>query len=210
MLTARPTHRPRSRRGPRALAGAAALALLGAALAFPSPASARTRPYLLGDSVVAWSASAIEERLGHTGLVIDALACRGAVASCVVPGEGTKPPSGLSTIRVQRGRLGDLVVIELGYNDRPQRRAIDRVMQELRDQGVDRVAWINLSERRSGYRDTNRALMAASLRWSELRVLDWRSYSAGRGSWFIDGVHLTAKGKLAFAHFLARSLARLG
>jgi fatty acid-binding protein DegV len=83
-------------------------------------------------------------------------------------------------------------------------------MQELRNQGVDRVAWINLSERRSGYRDTNRALMAASLRWSELTVLDWRSYSAGRGSWFIDGVHLTAKGKLAFAHFLARSLARIG
>jgi hypothetical protein len=68
-------------------------------------------------------------------------------------------------------------------------------MQELRDQGVQRVAWINLSERRSGYRDTNRALTAASLRWPELRVLDWRSYSAGRGSWFIDGVHLTATGR---------------
>ena len=87
-----------------------------------------------------------------------------------------------------------LVVIALGYNDRPQRRAIDRVMQELTDQGVQRVAWINLSERRSGYR-TPTALTAASLRWPELWVLDWRSYSAGRSSWFIDGVHLTAKGK---------------
>jgi lysophospholipase L1-like esterase len=131
------------------------------------------------------------------------------VASCVAPGEGARPPSGLSTIKAQRGRLGTLVVIALGYNDRPQRRAIDRLMQELRDQGVQRVAWINLSERRSGYRDTNRALTAASLRWPELRVLDWRSYSAGRGSWFIDGVHLTATGRLAFAHFLARSLARM-
>jgi lysophospholipase L1-like esterase len=126
-----------------------------------------------------------------------------------MPGEA-RPPSGLSTIKAQRGRLGDLVVIALGYNDQPRRRAIDRVMQALRDQGVRRVAWINLSERRSGYRDTNRALTAASLRWPELRVLDWRGYSAGRGSWFVDGVHLTAKGKLAFAHFLARSLARLG
>ena len=61
-----------------------------------------------------------------------------------------------------------------------------------------------------GVSDTNRALTAASFRWPELWVLDWRSYSAGRSSWFIDGVHLTAKGKLAFAHFLARSLARLG
>ena len=204
MRTVRPM--PRSCR--RALAGAAALAVLVTTMAVPSSASARTRPYLLGDSVVAWSVSAIRNRLGDS-VVIDAVACRGAVASCSMPGEG-RPPSGLSTIRAQRGRLGDLVVIELGYNDRPQRRAIDRVMQELRDQDVQRVAWINLSERRSGYRDTNRALTAASLRWPELRVLDWRSYSAGRSSWFIDGVHLTAKGKLAFAHFLARSLARLG
>ena len=209
MLTDRSSFRPAGRRARHPLAGATGLALLLVAV-LPSPVSARTRPYLLGDSVVAWSEAAIEERLGHTGLVIDALACRGAVASCVVPGQGTRPPSGLSTIKAQRGRLGDLVVIELGYNDRPQRRAIDRVMQELRAQGVSRVAWINLSERRSGYRDTNRALMAASLRWPELRVLDWRSYSAGRGSWFVDGVHLTSKGKAAFAHFLARSIARLG
>ena len=176
MFTDRSSFRPADRRARRALAGATGLALLLVAV-LPSPATARTRPYLLGDSVVAWSEAAIEERLGHTGLVIDALACRGAVASCVVPGQGTRPPSGLSTIEAQRGRLGDLVVIELGYNDRPQRRAIDRVMQELRAQGVSRVAWINLSERRSGYRDTNRALMAASLSWPELRVLDWRSYS---------------------------------
>ena len=204
MRTVRQT--PRSFR--RALAGAAALAVAVTTVVAPSPASARTRPYLLGDSVVAWSVSAIRNQLGDS-VVIDALACRGAVASCSMPSEA-RPPSGLSTIKAKRGRLGDLVVIELGYNDRPQRRAIDRVMQELRDQGVQRVAWINLSERRPGYRDTNRALTAASFRWPELRLLDWRGYSAGRSSWFIDGVHLTAKGKLAFAHFLARSLARLG
>jgi hypothetical protein len=204
MRTDRPTPRPWR----RALAGAAAIAILVTTAIAPSPASARTRPYLLGDSVVALSLSAIRNQFGDS-IVIDALACRGAVSSCAMPGEA-RPQSGLSTLRAERGRLGDLVVIALGYNDRPQRRAIDRLMQELRDQGVRRVAWINLSERRSGYRDTNRALTAASFRWPELRVLDWRGYSAGRSSWFIDGVHLTAKGKLAFAHFLARSLARLG
>ena len=199
---------PPTPRSWRRVLGAATLAVVVTTALAPSPASARTRPYLLGDSVIAWSTSAIRNRLGDS-VVIDALACRGAVSSCVVPGE-RRPPSGLSTIKAQRGRLGSLVVIALGYNDKPQRRSIDRVMQALRDQGVRRVAWINLSERRSGYRDTNRALTAASLRWPELRVLDWRGYSAGRGSWFIDGVHLTAKGKVAFAHFLARSLARLG
>ena len=46
----------------RALAGAATLAVLVTTAVAPSPASARTRPYLLGDSVVAWSTSAIISR----------------------------------------------------------------------------------------------------------------------------------------------------
>ena len=124
----------------------------------------------------------------------------------MTPGQPTRPPSGLATIRARRGRLGATVVLELGYNDRPLAGAIDRVMRELRSQGVRRVAWINLSERRSEYRATNQALSAARARWPELRVLDWRGVSAGHSSWFIDGVHLTASGKSAFAGFLAQAL----
>jgi len=68
------------------------------------------------------------------------------------------------------------------------------------------VVWVNLSERQHTYRATNRALAAAARRWSELRVLDWRSYSKHHASWFIDDVHLSHKGRVAFARFVATGL----
>ena len=170
------------------------------------PADARARTYLLGDSVAAWSADVLTKQLGPAGVVLDAVACRGTVYSCVTPGQRGRPPSGLATIQASRGRLGASVILELGYNDRPLAGAIDRVMRELRRQGVRRVVWVNLSERRSEYRATNQALSAARARWPELRVLDWRAASAGHSSWFIDGVHLTTTGKSAFAGFLAQAL----
>jgi len=189
-----------------------ALAVVGIVpvLGAPPAHAARARPYLLGDSVAAWSAAVLTRELGQAGLVLDAVACRGTVSSCVAPGQTTRPASGLSTIQAKRGRLGSLVVIELGYNDAPLRGSIDRVLRELRSQGVRRVAWVNLSERRPGYHDTNLALDAAAKRWPELRILDWRRASAGRAAWFIDGVHLTSIGKAAFARFLAQSFSQLG
>jgi hypothetical protein len=183
---------------------ALAVVALGPVVARPADASART--YLLGDSVAAWSADVLTKQLAPAGIVLDAVACRGTVYSCVTPGQSHRPPSGLAAIQARRGRLGSTVVLELGYNDRPLAGAIDRVMRELRSQGVRRVAWVNLSERRSEYRATNQALSAARARWPELRVLDWRAVSAGHASWFIDGVHLTATGKSAFAGFLAQAL----
>ena len=183
---------------------ALSLVALGPVAARPADASART--YLIGDSVVAWWAGALAKQLAPAGVVVDAVACRGTVHSCTTPGLPIRPPSGLATIQARRGQLGASVVIELGYNDRPLAYTIDRVMKELRGQGVRRVAWVNLSERRSEYRATNQALSAARARWPELRVLDWRAVSAGHSSWFIDGVHLTATGKAAFAGFLAQAL----
>jgi hypothetical protein len=183
---------------------ALAVVALGPVGAHPADASART--YLLGDSVAAWSAGVLAKQLAPAGVVLDAVACRGTVHSCLTPGQAARPASGLATIQARRGRLGATVVLELGYNDRPLTGAIDRVMRELRSQGVRRVVWVNLSERRREYRATNQALNAARARWRELRVLDWRAVSAGHSSWFIDGVHLTTKGKAAFAGFLAQAL----
>ena len=190
----------------RSLLWSVGLAVLALGPVAARPADASTRTYLLGDSVAAWSADALIKQLAPVGVVLDAVACRGTVFSCVTPGQRTRPPSGLATIQARRGRLGSTVLLELGYNDRPLAGALDRVMRELRSQGVRRVVWVNLSERRSEYRATNQALSAARARWPELRVLDWRAVSAGHPSWFIDGVHLTASGKAAFAGFLAQAL----
>jgi hypothetical protein len=173
-------------------------------------ATRRSGPYVLGDSVTAWSAANVKKALRKSapGAVVDAVPCRGLVFSCVAPDLGRRPLTGLQTIRANRGRLGSVVVIELGYNDCPLRASIDRVMTELRRQKVRRVIWVNLSERRTIYRRTNRALAAASKRWRELRVLDWRGYSAEHDNWFLDGVHLTRAGRAAFARFLVQGITR--
>ena len=193
----------------RTLISSTVLGLVAVAPAAAGPADAAPPTYLFGDSVAAWSADVLTKQLAPRGIVLDAVACRGTVFSCATTGRGTRPPSGLATIQARRGRLGSTVVLELGYNDRPLSGAIDRVMHELRGQGVRRVIWVNLSERRSEYRATNEALNAARSRWTELRILDWRAVSARHPSWFIDGVHLTASGKAAFASFLGQALRHL-
>ena len=195
-------------RGPSVVAPRSTIVLIGPVLG-ATPAGAATHPYLLGDSVAAWSAAsspASSDGRAHPG--------RGGLPrhrlrAASPPVRASAPRAVSATIRAQRGRLGRLVVIELGYNDRPLRTAIDRVLGELRTQGVRRVVWVNLSERRAGYHETNVALDAATKRWPELRILDWRRASAGHARWFIDGVHLTTAGKAAFAQLLAQSISRL-
>jgi hypothetical protein len=190
-------------------------AVLAAVALLPvQPASARGNAVapkgpvlLIGDSVVAWSTKAFARQPGLRGVTVDAVACRGAVFSCATPTDPIRPPTGLVTLQAWRGHLTTAtVVIELGYNDRPQGRAIDRVMRELRNQGVRRVAWVNLSDRRPEMASTNAALEAARARWPELVVWDWRTFSTGHDDWFLDGVHLTPVGKTAFAGFLAQAL----
>jgi hypothetical protein len=204
--------RLRSRGGSLLAAALVVGAVVGGASGAPEAAARRTGPYVLGDSVTAWSATTVKKALRKSapGAVVDAAPCRGLVFSCVAPGLGRRPLTGLQAIRANRGRLGSVVVIELGYNDRPLRAPIDRVMTELRRQKVRRVIWVNLSERRTMYRRTNQALSAAAARWREMRVLDWRSYSAAHDDWFLDGVHLTRAGRSAFARFLVKGITRFG
>jgi hypothetical protein len=173
----------------------------------------RTPPYVIADSLMSWPVGMFQHELAKRwpGAVVNAASCRGLVRSCTAPAVPVLPPSGLETIRALRGKLGELVVLELGYNDFPALPAFDQVMAELHSQGVDRVVWVSLSERRPTYRPVNAALFAARAKWPEIRILDWRAASAGtvHDAWFIDGVHLTPAGKAAFAAFLGAGLARV-
>jgi peptidoglycan hydrolase-like amidase len=122
---------------------------------------------------------------------------------------GTTIPDGVSAANAVP--LGtDLVVVELGYNDDPKSMAarIDAVMAALRGRQVRRVAWVNVSERRSQFAATNAAIAAARDRWSELFVFDWESASDHDAAhrWFSDNVHLTSTGRAEFAMFLRDSI----
>ena len=119
--------------------------------------------------------------------------------------QGGSIPDGVSAANAVP--LGtELVVVELGYNDEVGTMAsrIDAVMTALRNRQVQRVAWVNVSQRRSEFASTNAAIAAAVGRWPEMVVFDWESASddAVGNRWFSDNIHLTATGRSEFALFL--------
>ena len=71
----------------RSLLWSVALAVLALGPVAARPADASARTYLLGDSVAAWSADVLTKQLAPAGVVLDAVACRGTVFSCVTPGQ---------------------------------------------------------------------------------------------------------------------------
>lgn len=90
------------------------------------------------------------------------------------------------------------------------------MMSALQARQVERVVWVNLSERsgRADYVAANQALSAARARWPDLYVLDWKSASAGntgnRSRWFVsDGIHLTLTGQAEMARFIRDRLVAL-
>jgi len=48
----------------------------------------------------------------------------------------------------------------------------------------------------------NTRLRACASRHRNTTVIDWHRYSRGHGAWFYDGMHLTSKGRVAYATFL--------
>lgn len=128
-------------------------------------------------------------------------------AGCSVSGVGAAASVPVGT---------SVVVVELGYNNPGTNfgSQIDSVMTALANRSVGRVIWVNLSERsgRSDFVRANQALAAATSRWSNLTILDWRSASAGnvanRRRWFAkDGIHLTFTGQAEMARFIRNELA---
>jgi len=122
--------------------------------------------------------------------------------------------SGTSGVDIAKGlTFGlDLVVVELGYNDRASTFAddVNAMMAALTARGVKQVAWVNLAEVRtnssgSTFGPHNDALAAATRRWPNLTILDWNTASSNPGSrarWLSDGVHLTSTGRAEFSLWL--------
>jgi hypothetical protein len=190
----------------RALLAATALAVLvgwgtsGAAL------TAAPRVTIVADSVggvLFWQQHARDDLARGIDLRIDVRTCRRLVTEgCVY--DGDRPPSALDAIRDLGRALGQVVVIDVGYNDPPSGfgAGIDRVMGALVDAGVDQVVWITLRERRSSWADINDQIREARKRWPQLTVGDWELGSRDHDDWFADGIHMTWDGGEAFTRFL--------
>ena len=184
------------------------IVLAAASLSATASAGGSTRPRvtLFGDSVAAaltYPGKARATLAKGLDLRIDAKVCR-RLAETGCPYEGDRPPSVLALVESAES-LGDLVVIDVGYNDVPSDygAAIDRVMQSVVRRGVTTVIWVTMQEQRPLYRMTNGAIRAAATRWPQIRIADWHAASRAHRSWFAgDGLHLSRSGALALARFL--------
>jgi hypothetical protein len=123
------------------------------------------------------------------------------------PYEGSAPSTALDAVESYGSRLGQVLVVDVGYNDSSSGYAqgIDRIMRAAVKQGARGVVWVTLRESgsyASDYRSINAEIKTAMRRWPELIVADWNAYSAGK-SWFsTDGLHLSASGAIGLASFL--------
>lgn len=181
------------------------LVALGAQSAAGASA-ARPRVTLFGDSVAAALQQARARKALAKGLDlrIDAKVCR-RLAQEGCPYRGERPASVLSLVEQPAAALGEVVVIDVGYNDIPGEYGsdVDRVMKALVGRGVSTVIWVTMQERRTQYRTTNAAIRAAAARWPQIRVADWHDASRRRHGWFAgDGLHLTPAGAIGLARFL--------
>ena len=82
------------------------------------------------------SADVLVKQLAPAGVVLDAVACRGTIYSCVTPGLRTQPPAQLATIPGPPSRLAPARDLVLRFNDRPLAGAIDRVMESCAARGA--------------------------------------------------------------------------
>jgi Putative Ig domain len=190
----------------RAVLATTALAVLVACVTSGAALAAAPRVTLVSDSVggvLFWQDDARDELARGIDLRTDIRTCRRLVGDgCVY--DGVRPPSALDAIRGLGTSLGQVAVIDVGYNDAPNGfgQGIDRVMRALVDAGVGRVVWITLRERRPSWADINAQIQEAAKRWPQLTVGDWELASHGRDDWFVDGIHMTWAGGEAFAGFL--------
>jgi hypothetical protein len=191
----------------RAVAALAIVVMLTVAgMASADGATGRIHVTFVGDSVPAsieYVPSA--QRLLRKGLAVrlDLAVCRRLVQpSCAY--NGSSPSTALQVVRGYGRSLGDVLVVEVGYNESSQgyRSGIDRVMRAALAQGVHGVVWVTLKEERDTYHRTNVAIRTAGKRWPELEVADWNAYSAGKPWFGDDGLHMDTTGASALATFL--------
>lgn len=164
---------------------------------------------VFGDSVGAtfdWVPGTREAIARGLSVRYDLRACRRLVAAPCPPG----PPSVLSSVRSLPGSLGDIAVINVGYNDWAATYDVARVMRALRARGVQRVVWMTLRETQASYRQINQRIRSAARRGGVkglgIQVAEWGRASRGRAWFGADQVHLTSAGGWGLAAFTRREI----
>lgn len=164
--------------------------------------------------------------LERFNFVFSAESCRRTVEQSCISREGYRSDNVIAAMRTLDGRLGEVLVVMSGYNDPAATidEAIEGVVEEAREQGVEHVVWLSLrtsydvdysdpQEQSSinTFREYNEQLFAAAAESDGyLQVADWATYSNGASGWFEgDGVHLTPRGVDAVTGFITATVERV-
>jgi hypothetical protein len=167
----------------------------------------------VGDSISAsldYVASA--KRTLARGWVVDydLRVCRRLVAtSCSFQGQA--PPTALQTVTALGPALGDVLIVNVGYNEGSYgyREGMRLILRAAFGQGARGVVWVTLREENPVYRPTNAVIRKEARRWRNVEVADWETYSRGKPWFRDDGLHLNTQGAQGLARFLRSYVLRV-
>jgi hypothetical protein len=171
---------------------AAALLGLTASLLPLVAARAQTPPFrvsMFGDSVMLGAKEELLAQFAGQPVSVDAVEDRSLLGA-------------IGLFRAAGPALGDVVVLDLGYNDSSDpavfRGRIDDAMAALGS--VRRVFWLNQHDWGPGRAGMNAELAAAASRYPNLAVIDWNAeVTAHPDDVYGDSIHLTPSGQTAMA-----------
>ncbi len=128
-------------------------------------------------------------------------------------GSWVRPPTVLDRIRTLGSKLGETVVVAVGYDDFVDQYAknIEDALAALKAAGVKHVLWLTMTLVAHQYISMNNDIQEAATNHPELQVVDWGDYSRGHPDWFQpDGLHLLAPGAIQMATLIHSKLVELG
>ena len=154
----------------------------------PSPNSAM-RVSMYGDSVLLGAQEELLAQFTGHQATVDAVEDRSLLGA-------------ISLFQNAGPALGDVVVLDLGYNDASDpavfRSRIDGAMAALA--GVREVIWLNQHDWAPGRAGMNAELAAAQTRYPHLTVVDWNAEVAAHPDYvYADQIHLTPAGQNGMA-----------
>lgn len=104
-------------------------------------------------------------------------------------------------------KIGDVVLIVLGTNGSFDSKDIDNIMEKLDDKPV---FFVNTMVQRSWQKTVNDELDKTAKRYKNAHIIDWKSYSAGKTTWFeADGLHLTPEGAEVFSNLVGKDIYKI-
>jgi hypothetical protein len=151
--------------------------------------TASVRVSVFGDSVLLGAKGQLVAQLAPWPVAVDAEESRSLLGA-------------IGILQRAQSTLGNVVVLDLGYNDGTDRTAfrerIDGAMAVLT--AVPRVVWLNQTEFAAGRSGMNTELSAAAARYPNLDIVDWNATVVSHPEFvYADRIHLTPTGQAAMA-----------